>query len=280
MMIGRKRQRLRSGAAGGETLFMEEFGVPLFAYSVRKLRGTYTGSCMRVRRSSDDAEQDIGFSDGDLDTTELLAFVGANNGYVVTWYDQSGNGNHATTPSAAVQPRIVLSGVVTTDAGIPALRAQSTQITLDTGLVSLTEKTTVCCSNTTTPSGEAASRIVTSYAGSGAVSSEVLHDYLNGTGYRYFDGGKTVTRAGSRGRSVTASYRTATEIGLSVNGGAYGVASSPTGANTNTLKLFEEGGSVTDELPTYISEVIMFDTDKTGVLSDMVANVNTYYGVY
>lgn len=50
------------------------------AYSVRKLRTAYSGSTIKVRRSSDNAEQDIGFtSDGDLDTTALQDFVGSQN---------------------------------------------------------------------------------------------------------------------------------------------------------------------------------------------------------
>jgi hypothetical protein len=50
------------------------------AYSLRKVRSAYTGSAVRVRRSSDDGLQDIGFdANGDLDTTALLAFVGGQN---------------------------------------------------------------------------------------------------------------------------------------------------------------------------------------------------------
>jgi len=42
------------------------------AYSVRLLSSTYTGKALQVRRSSDNATQDIGFtSNGDLDTTTL-----------------------------------------------------------------------------------------------------------------------------------------------------------------------------------------------------------------
>lgn len=97
------------------------FGVPLLldlypnaaaAYSVRKLRTAYTGSAIRVRRSSDNAEQDIGFSGGNLDTSALTSFCGAGNGFVTTWYDQSGNGNNATQSTAANQPQIVSSGIV------------------------------------------------------------------------------------------------------------------------------------------------------------------------
>jgi len=46
------------------------------AYSLRKVRSAYTGSAVRVRRSSDDELQDIGFdANGDLDTTALEDFV-------------------------------------------------------------------------------------------------------------------------------------------------------------------------------------------------------------
>jgi hypothetical protein len=80
------------------------------AYSVRKLRTAYTGNCIRVRRSSDNAEQNIGFVNNELDTTSLLSFVGAGNGFVTTWYDQSGNNNNGIQTTAANQPQIVNAG--------------------------------------------------------------------------------------------------------------------------------------------------------------------------
>jgi hypothetical protein len=47
---------------------------------MRKINSGYTGSAIRVRRSGDNSEQNIGFtSNGDLDTTSLLSFVGSNN---------------------------------------------------------------------------------------------------------------------------------------------------------------------------------------------------------
>ena len=93
------------------------------AFSVRLLRFAYTGSAIRVRRSSDNAEQDIGFVSGYLDTTTLLSFCGGSSGYVTTWYDQSGNGNNAIQSTAATQPRIVQSGVLETLAGTGTAKA-------------------------------------------------------------------------------------------------------------------------------------------------------------
>ena len=57
------------------------------AYSLRKLRTAYTGSAIRVRRSNDNAETDIGFNVfGELDTVSLAAHCGSNDGFVKTWY--------------------------------------------------------------------------------------------------------------------------------------------------------------------------------------------------
>jgi hypothetical protein len=95
------------------------------AYSLRLLRTNYTGSAIRVRRT-DLQESDIGFtSSGDLDTTALLAFTGTgalDNGFVTTWYDQSGNLKNAIQTTAINQPQIVAAGVVLTNAGKPCLR--------------------------------------------------------------------------------------------------------------------------------------------------------------
>jgi hypothetical protein len=83
------------------------------AYSLRKLRDAYTGSAIRVRRTNLD-ELDIGFTAlGELDTAALLAFTGTgalDNGFVTTWYDQSGNARNATQTTALNQPQIVSSG--------------------------------------------------------------------------------------------------------------------------------------------------------------------------
>ena len=79
-------------------------------WGFRLLDSDYAGNCIKVRRSSDDAELDIGFLNGYLDETALLTFAGAGDAFVVTWYDQSGNGNHATQATPANQPQIIDDG--------------------------------------------------------------------------------------------------------------------------------------------------------------------------
>ena len=92
------------------------------AYSLRLLRTAYTGNAIRVRRSSDNAEQNIGFVSNVLDTASLLTFCGAGNGFVTTWYDQSGNGYNASTATALNQPQVVASGAVIVENSKPSVK--------------------------------------------------------------------------------------------------------------------------------------------------------------
>jgi hypothetical protein len=81
------------------------------AYSLRKLSSSYVGKAIQVRRSNDNTTQDIGFdTNGDLNTAALLTFVGANNGFVTIWYDQSGNARNLIKTDYNLQPQIVFNG--------------------------------------------------------------------------------------------------------------------------------------------------------------------------
>jgi hypothetical protein len=103
-------------------LLLDAYPGAAAAYSVRKLDKDYTGDCMRIRRSLDSAEQSIGFdSNGDLDTAAIAAFATEGDAFVVTWLDQSGNGNNATQGTPSAQPKIYSSGAMVTENGKPAL---------------------------------------------------------------------------------------------------------------------------------------------------------------
>lgn len=81
---------------------------------VQQLLSSYTGPILRVRRSSDNAQQDIGYlSNGGLDQAALLAFVGGGTGWVTKAYDQTGQGNHFAAGATGTEPKIVTGGVVT-----------------------------------------------------------------------------------------------------------------------------------------------------------------------
>ena len=94
----------------GFTGLLDDYPNAAAAYSLRLLSNTYTGSAIRVRRSSDNTEQDIGFVSNELDTYALTTFCIGTNGFVKTWYDQSGNGHNFAQTTASLQPQIVSGG--------------------------------------------------------------------------------------------------------------------------------------------------------------------------
>lgn len=99
---------------------LDTVAAPSTAYSLRKIRGAYAGAAIRIRRSSDNTEQDIGFTGAcsdTLDTAAITTFVGVNSAYVTTWYDQTGNGRHAVQATTGSQPRIVNAGTIETKYG-------------------------------------------------------------------------------------------------------------------------------------------------------------------
>ena len=121
------------------------------AYSLRKLRTAYTGSAVRVRVSTSGAEGDVSFDVNNTisaSSTVTVTAVGTSglsigqqvtfstfwnaggsnqNGFVTTWYDQSGNANNALQTTQANQPQIVSSGVVVLENGKPAILNTATK---------------------------------------------------------------------------------------------------------------------------------------------------------
>lgn len=91
------------------------------AYTLRRLLISQT-LAIRVRRSRDDEERDIGFIGNDLDTVTLLDFVGNGVGYIPVWYDPTGGGNDAVMTDANKQLIIASGGAVNMVNGKPALQ--------------------------------------------------------------------------------------------------------------------------------------------------------------
>lgn len=135
---------------------------PTIAFSTRKLRAAYAGSALRVRRTSDQSEQDIGFTAGGLlDTGAMSLFVGASSAYVTKWYDQSGNARDMAQSTAANQPQIVASGTIQTLNSKPAVKwieanpSTMTSTAILSSIVTATAWTAITIFNATTASSTA-----------------------------------------------------------------------------------------------------------------------------
>ena len=84
------------------TPFLENLSVsPEFAWSVWQPHSSVT-NCVRLRRSSDNAELDFGYVNGYVDTSAIASWGGVDTLYVVTFYSYLTNATELTTPRQAI----------------------------------------------------------------------------------------------------------------------------------------------------------------------------------
>lgn len=97
----------KTGTGANRTATLDTVAGYIGNYGLCKLRTAYAGAAIRVRRSSDNAEQDISFDgSGNLDVASFNTFVGAATGYITKWYDQSGNARDAVQATTTLQPEL------------------------------------------------------------------------------------------------------------------------------------------------------------------------------
>lgn len=76
-------------------LVLDKFSNAEAAFSFRKLSSSYDGPCVKIKRLSDNAEKNIGFTEnGYLDEAAIKDFTNGGPYKELVWYDQSGNNNH------------------------------------------------------------------------------------------------------------------------------------------------------------------------------------------
>ena len=108
--LGLPRNPFGAGIASFTGL-LDLYGGAAAAYSLRALSaGWVAGDVVLVRRSSDSSQ--LGFTANEVANGTLTTWTGAGDGFVATWYDQSGNGCDATQATTTTQPKIVAAGVL------------------------------------------------------------------------------------------------------------------------------------------------------------------------
>jgi len=115
--FGLHKHRLSGGGFEG---MLNLFPNASLGLSLDKLNKNYTGSAIKVRKSSNNDELDIGFVNNELDTASLLDFVGSGNGFVSIIYDQVGS-NNMVQNTASLQGQIVSNGSVILKGGKPCI---------------------------------------------------------------------------------------------------------------------------------------------------------------
>lgn len=252
------------------------------AYSLRKLRAAYSGAAIRVRESGGNTEAYIGFdASGDLDTSALLAHTGSNDGFVVAWYDQSGNGNDAFEFTFADQPQIVDAGSVMTRLGKPAI--DSSNAGSDGGLYvtlasPIDDKTIFAVSDQPSSGEKATLELYDSSNSSRHLlrgTSTNDHDYVVVKG-AVLDFNRIADDL--TGSNLFYLNHIGTALETIVNNTALVSHSTPdTDASDSLVLLNDSGGGNAGAV---VSEVIIYDSDQSGNRADIASNINAHYGVY
>lgn len=239
------------------------------AYSLRNLSTAYSGQVVRVRRSSDNTEQD--FTATQITDGTLTTFCGVGDGFVRTWYDQSGNSNDAIQSTASIQPKLVNSGAVIVQNGKPAVNftgglcrltanALVGQSRLDSYIVKATSDTSYILfsgSNSShsfvSASGQTSTNISSNYNNPTLYANgAVFTGTTRGDVYNFLDGYKLEVHENA---STTAAGWSVFDIGCYT-------------ANT----IYDFVG--------LIQELVFYNFDQSTNRTAIEANINAHYAIY
>lgn len=269
-----------SGGGVSGSLFIDTHPGVTTAWSLRQMRSGYTGSAIRVRRSTDDAEQDIGFVDGELDTAELNTFCGAGDGFVKTWYDQSVNGVNATQATSGSQPKIVDSGLVQTDNGKPCVVFSSSLLQC-ARLLSENAWAIFCVCN---KQGAGFQSLVNQHTGINIIGRTAPMQFADAAFQLFFNNGSS--RSGSHSESVSneqliaGSFAFDDDYYLSKNSDLETIISSQSLTPLNTDFSIGALGNGSNPFSGKIQELVVYNSDQLDNRTDIESDLNDFYGVY
>ena len=265
------------------SLLLDLYPSAALGYSVRKLRTLYSGNAIRVRRSSDNAEQNIAFVGNNLDTASLSSFCSGTDGFVTTWYDQSGNARDAIQATASLQPQIVSSGSVLDVNAKPSLKFDGTNDIMKfigSGTSSSNTMFVLSKSNSNAASYQTIASI-------GSITPATALAYL------YF--GASPNNSRCIYSDVLISHdgaRTLVQELVTIDAFSTSIAMYVNNANeslTNNLRVITSNlnnvqiGNDTQYNDPYngnIQEIVLYTTAQTSNVSGINTNINSYYAIY
>jgi len=246
------------------------------AYSLRNLTENNI-SVVRVRRDNDDAEQD--FTATEVSDGTLAAWVGAgNNGFVRTWYDQSGNIKNATQSIVGNQPKVVDAnqGLITEN-GKAALNFTGSQffntsVSLNNALISVFAVNTY--NNVLRNSG---------FLGAQNSAQDFTYMIVN-PGFVYFGNGSgsNYFAIDQRGLLSLETPVLTTAIAISSQNRQIFTNGNPSSVNTvNYSTGFTLRISSRDQpLNKPAQELIVYSSNQSTNRTGIEANINAYYSIY
>ena len=269
------------------TPLLDTYSGAAAAYSLRLLDSSYVGSAIRVRRSSDNTEQDINFNVfGELDTVSLLAFAGTGDAFCKVWYDQSGNSNDATQTATGSQPKIVSSGAVIVENGKPAVEnvlSGAQGLNIPSFTINLSDFTCTLVSKFYADSGTDGRPIMIN--GDIGAGYDYRYKQFSITRNRFYLGTSTVqsfNNSLSYTPSTNQQLHTITPTNGYVDGasaGTFGTAGEDLDLNPTSNYL--TSGDIGRDRGTHAntSEVIIWTADQSDYRTNIETNIATFYDI-
>ena len=269
------------------------YGGAAAAYSLRKLDSLYSGSAVRVRRASDNAEQDIAFANNELDTATLETFASGTDAFVTTWYDQSGNEKNVTQNTASKQPKIVSSGSTILKFEKPAIEFNDTtsttlKLTNYNGADFVDGPCFVTSVSSYTGLGSDQYGTIWHIGMSGSPNKIIANKYVqtsNQVTLGKYDSGYLFRRGGSVSPNTqyinTLDYNGGLDVSFYNNNVLF---SSTTGLSADLSNNFVIGGGGADGfnwmLDGHIQEVILYNNSQSSNRTNIETNINDFYSIY
>jgi hypothetical protein len=207
------------------------------------------------------------------------------DGLVSKWYDQSGNGNHATDETPASQPKIVDGGTLVTKLGQPSIdfTTGSTVLLNDSFSITETESAVFAIWQPAQDSATTVqSRNRTLFSN---VSSEIYIGTPNADSqmsFKRFDAVKTFTLglASLNTPNLHAFVGTTAGADYYFNGSSiYSDTATGTNSIRNHLRIGAKQNLATHDTEGYISELIIYDSDQSANRTAIEANIGETYGI-
>ncbi len=260
---------------------------PVLALSTRRINSGYTGPLIRLRRSSDNTEQDFGSGLGMGETVDYSAidtFLGSDTAHVVKWYDQSGAGRDLQQATSSRQPTfddgattgravkfsgasdVHLSSVAQVSGGFlssgPAVSIHHATDNNDTGF----------CTNMS---------LSTAPHANGGITYFRTNRYSNVNRFVWRGVQFATSPASTSGNEYNYYHHDGSNLRIDVNGSEIGSTSNTTTAHSGADS-FNLGADATNhEWDGYTYELIIFDSSQSTTNSDAIRDdMNSQYSLY
>jgi len=255
------------------------------AWSLRLIGLGYSDNFIRVRRSADNDEQDIGFNvqTGILNTAALLSFVGAGSGFIVTWYDQKGSADMTQT-AAGDQPRIVNSGTIEilTIGGRFTPRFDGTNDLVYAPAIGISGSQNRSIFTVVEQFSTRNQGIFSINADSNGAGQRYSHKLSNAPAFRVEIAGSGTVMSGA-----SPSNNTSVIFNTIYDGNVDFYVNNVTDLNNSigTVNTIDQDSSIGAILTSqtfngFIAEVLLYDTDKTSDETSIRTNMNDFYNIF